>query len=345
MRYPRPDDDPERQGDLIILKRHDPATGEKGVILVSFTESVQRFAALFDLDAIASRYVLVFEPSWWGYQDHTFMMYLSSDLDVVIESPSRSDFDFIDGLGSNLVASRVGAGDWIDPDVFRPEESVRREYDLVMVSSWNPLKRHAELFQTLAGMRRGRGRSLRVALVGYPDGWTREDVERLARRHSVLDCITFFESIPHAEVARVVSRSRAYVLLSRREGANRALYEAIFCDTPVIVYRHHRGVNTDHVTGEVGVLFEDGRLEEAIAQLLDADSAPRPRAWGLEHTGFHNATRLLNESLRALAARRGSPWTTDIVEKKMAPALYYGRPGTYREFAEEYDRLATFLRA
>lgn len=345
MRYPRDNDDPERQGDLILLKPYDPETGEKGVILVSFTESVQRFAALFDVPALAERYALVFEPSSWGYQDWTFMLFLGSDLDVLVESPWAPDYEFIRGLEANLVPTRVGAGDWIDPDVFRPEAGGGvPEYDLVMVSSWHPLKRHELLFRTVGALRRTRGHALRLALIGYPSVWTRKRIEELARRHGVLDLCTIFESIPHEEVARVVSRSGAYVLLSRREGANRALYEALFCDTPVLVHHAHRGVNRDHVTPRTGVLFEDDALAEAIEEVLDPTASFEPREWALQNTGYHNATRLLERDLRAMSEARGLPWSGGIAEKKMAPALRYARSGVYRDFDEEYRRLAAFLR-
>ena len=68
MRYPRSNDDPERQGDLMVLKAYDEATGEKGVLYVMYSESIRRFPALFDLPRLASRYMLVLEPSWWGYR-------------------------------------------------------------------------------------------------------------------------------------------------------------------------------------------------------------------------------------------------------------------------------------
>jgi glycosyltransferase involved in cell wall biosynthesis len=211
-----------------------------------------------------------------------------------------------------------------------------------MVSAWGPVKRHEELFRTLAKLR-AHGRTLRVALIGYPSTWTREHIEGLLRKHGVEECCTIYEAIPHEEVARIVADSRAYVLLSRREGANRALYEALFCDTPAIVYSGHRGVNIDHITDEVGVLFEDGKLDDAVLRILDGPQTFRPRAWALANTGWENSTRTLNQALRGMAARQGEPWTRDIAPKKMAPNLRYAIPGLHREFAGEYERLGAYL--
>jgi glycosyltransferase involved in cell wall biosynthesis len=340
-RFPN-DNDEERQGNLILLKCYNPSTGEKGVMLVKYTLGFKRVAAMFDLARLASRYSFVLEPSSWGYQDTTFLLFLGSDLDVLVQSPWRKDWEFIESLRSNLGGIRIGAGDWVDPSIFRPIDRPVRTYDLVMVSAWMPQKRHEELFRTLADLKRN-GRSYKTALVGYPLGWTRNHIERLMRKHGVEDCCTVFEKIPPPEVSRIVADSRAYVLLSRREGANKALYEALFCNTPVIVYRHHRGVNTEHVTDEVGVLFEKDCHADAIHRVLDGPQTFRPREWASRNTGYANSTRILNETLRERALQRGLPWTTDIDEKKNVPNLKYVQLGLYRKYEEEYAGLAPYL--
>jgi len=344
MRYPRPNDDPERQGDLLVLKAYDEASGEKGVLYVMYSESIRRFPALFDLPRLASKYVLVLEPSWWGYQDAAFALYLGSDLDVVVLAQCRPDFEFISQLQSNLVPLRLGAGDWVDPDGFRPKGGRERTYDIVLVSAWNVLKRHTLLFRTLRTLKREHGRALRVALIGYPQHWTREKIEQLMRRYDVQGQCAVFEDIPHSDVARIVADSKAYVLLSRREGANRGLYESLFCGTSVIVYRHHRGVNLDHVTEDVGRLADDDELADVILSVVDRWERFRPREWALAHTGWINSTRILNQTLSEIARTRGLPWTTDIVGHKNAPNLKYAEADMYRRFDSEYERLQQYLR-
>jgi glycosyltransferase involved in cell wall biosynthesis len=343
MRQPRPNDDPERQGDLIVLKAYDEVSGEKGVLFLMYSQAIRTFPAQFDLPRLASRYVIVLEPSSWGYQDATFLLYLGSDLDVLVLAQYHPDFEFIDRLDSNLVPVRLGAGDWVDLEIFQPKAGSERSYDLVMVSAWSGLKRHSLFFRTLRTLKTSYGRTLKAALVGYPLHWKRGKVEQLMRRYGVQDQCTIFEDVPHSEVARIVSDSKAYVLLSRREGANRGLYESMFCGTPVIVYRHHRGVNADHITEEVGRLADDTELAEVILSVVDQGYRFRPRQWALANTGWVNSTRLLNEALRAVAHRRGHPWTRDIVGKKNAPELRYAEQGVYKQFESEYERLQEFL--
>lgn len=344
LRFPRPDPDPERQGDLAVLKAHDPATGERGVLMVMYGEAILAAASVFDLGALASRYQMVLEPSSWGYQEAKLFAYLGSDLDVLVQSPRRADFEFLEGLGTNLVPTRVGAGDWVDPATFRPRApGAGASYDVVMVAAWDPLKRHEVFFRAAARLKRERGRALRFALIGYPMGWGRGQIESLLRRYGLEGDCHIYERVPHAEVARVVADSKVSLLLSRQEGANRGIYESMFCGTPVIVYRRQCGVNLDHVNARTGLLAEDDELADAITRVLEHPEEFDPRGWALEHVGYANATRKVNAALREMALRRGLPWTRDIAAKKSAPNLRYAEPGLYKEFEGEYERLRDYL--
>jgi glycosyltransferase involved in cell wall biosynthesis len=343
LRFPN-DDDPERQGDLIILKPYNPTTGERGVVLVMYGEGMAAFAAVYDLAALASRYTIVLETSGWGYQDARFFLYLGSDLDVVVQSPRLEDFEFIQGLDSNLVPVRVGSGEWVDPSTFRPRpQDKAASFDVVMVAAWDPLKRHELLFQAVAQLKRERGRPLRMALIGYALGWTRSPVEDLLQRYELQNDCEVFENIPHAEVARIVSESKVSLLLSRQEGSNRSVYESMFCGTPVIVFRHHRGINLDHVNERTGLLADDDELATAISRIVDHPEEFDPRGWALENIGYENATKGVNAALTESARKRGQAWTKEIVGKRNAPNLRYTKPGLYKSFDDEYQSLAQFL--
>ena len=344
LRLPRENDNPERQGNLVVLKRHNPERGERGVILLKYSEAFLWFAALYDLSEIASRYLVVLEPCWSGYQDWRLLLYLGRDLDVVVCAPYPPDFHFIESLDTNLVPTRLGAGDWVDPQTFRPKEGNGRSFDLVMVAAWHPFKRHEVLFHTLARLKREGYRELRVALVGYPSYWPCRKIESLMHAHGVQDQCVIFESIPHSQVAEIVADSAAFVLLSKHEGANKALYESLFCDTPVIVSRGHRGVNPDHVPEEAGVRFRPGELAEAIRWVLENPDRFEPRKWALSVTGWPRATEQLDQVLAKVAARRREPWQVPIVAKKNAPNLFYAEEGKYQDFREEYEGLERYFR-
>ena len=343
MREPN-DENPLRQGDLILLKRYDRQTGEKGVIALKYTESLWRFPAMFDLAALASRYAFVLEPSSWGYEDPRFFLYVGSDMDVVVQSPWQRDFEFITQLKSNLKAMRIGAGDWVDPATFssrRPSQD--RSYDIVAVSAWSAIKRHEDLFRA-AALLKAAGRPPQIALIGYPLDWTQEKIRQLARKYGVHQLCTIYEAVPQSVVANIVGDSRLYVLMSHREGANKALYEALWCDTPVAVFQNHRGVNTDIVRGEVGTLYDMDGLAAAIMRVLDHPGQFHPRQWAERNTGYANSTTALNATLKELSDARGLPWTQDIAEKINTPEMIYAKPLDIERFGVEYESLREFLR-
>lgn len=342
LREPREQDDPERQGDLIVLKPYTEKTGEKGVLLLKYTESFKRFVAVYRIEELVSRYMIVLEPSWWGYQDADFMLLAGSDAEVVVQAPSRRDFDFLDVIDAGLRPVRIGAGDWIDPERFVPGEG-SKIFDIVVVSSWNPFKRHRDLFRALAELRDRKGVTIRTALIGYPNGWDAGNIEAMIGQFELGDQCAMFDSVPQSEVARIVAASRLYVLLSRREGANKAMYEAMFCDTPVLVDAEHLGVNHDHVVPETGRVFARDYLADAIEEALSLDTYS-PRRWALENTGFSRASAILNRTLMQMAVANGTPWTTGLVLKKNEPNLRYVDPNDIERLEPEYINLAAYLR-
>jgi len=340
LRTPRPDAPASRQGDLVVLKRYDPATGEPGVLYVTYNHGIEWLPRLYDLGRLAGKYVIVLEPSTWGYMDPAFLPYLGSDLDVVVQAQNEHDFAFIEGLGSKLHPVRLGAGDWVAPALFQPKPHAERTYDVIAVGAWDRLKRHDVIFRAVARLRR-EGRRARLLLVGYDMGWTRAHVERLARRHGLVEDVDWLHRVPYGEVAKAVADSRVGVLMSRREGANRGIYECWMADTPTVVYRHHRGVNLDQITPENGLLADDDELAEAVAQVLDHPETFQPRAWAEAHTGCHVATRRLEGAIADLVRKRGQIWTRGIVTHAYAG---YMTDGDREAMGEEYVALAGALR-
>jgi glycosyltransferase involved in cell wall biosynthesis len=328
----------------MVLKAARREAGEKGVLLAMYSETFIELPAIFDLPRLVRDYCLVLEPSTWGYQDPAFLLYHGADADVFVLAQHRQDFEYLATHGHHLVPVRLGAGDWVNPDAFQPRPGAGFEYDVAMVSAWDPVKRHSVLFDALAAIRSRRGRVLSVALVGYPMRWRRDHIERLLDRCGVSAQCTIYESVPPAQVADIVSRSRVSLLLSRREGANRAIYESLFCNTPVLVPRDHLGVNLEVVNAATGRLFSDSELPEALLSVIDGREAFRPREWALAHTGWEVSTAHLNAALKEAATRRGEPWTEDIAGRKSEPNLRYARAGAHREFETAYLALEEYLR-
>ena len=130
----------------------------------------------------------------------------------------------------------------------------------------------------------------------------------------------------------------------KKEGANKAMYESLFSDVPVIVYRHHRGINLEHINEQTGVLYGNQDLASAILRVLEDLGQFRPREWAGRHTGCYNSTAGLCAALRQMTSRSGGRWTCDIAPKVNAPNLGYAKPSDVDHFAEAYEELEQYLR-
>jgi glycosyltransferase involved in cell wall biosynthesis len=326
--------------DVIVLKsRKGPL--EKGVILLKYGETYDGFNALFRSDLLASEYNFVLEMSWAGSCDPSYLMFINPYNYVVVEAPDREDAAFLDSLGTNLKPIDIGPGDWVDRDDFQGiSVTQRRVYDVVMIANWGPQKNHHALFSALA---RVRDRELRVLLIGFPwQGRTKDDILRLwrsrggeARGHR----LEIAERIPHREVLGRLAQSKCSVLLSRKEGGNKAITEGFFMDVPAVVYDRIKGGARERINRHTGLLSSFRHLSDAIVYVLDHPAEFHPRQHVMDRFDSGATTLRLNEFLRALESSSGRPWTVDIAEKANKPNLCYKNPADRTRFTPDYERI------
>lgn len=320
IRQPRNPSPPERQGALFILK---PNLGpkEKGVLLLNYDETIDTFFALFDLEKLAHDYRIVVEPSAWGYQQPRIHLLRGLDTDVVVQSQYKPDFEYIKSLGGALHPIRLGAGDWADPELFCSGYMEEKHYDLVMIANWLKWKRHKLLFQA---MRNLGARIGRVALIGYPlEGRTSDEIRALAQKFEVAEKIDIFENVSMSEVSNILRRAKVGVLLSKKEGANRGIYECFFSDVPVILTNSNIGVNRDHLNEQTGKLVSDKDLPIVIEKMIQEVKRYKPRDWAIKNTGCTHSSKALNTFIRNIALAQYEEWTCDIFPKKNIPVPFY----------------------
>ena len=341
MKYPKENDDPGRQGDLLILKPYINSK-EKGVIFVQYDEGVKRFASIYDIDSLAKYYRFVIEPSTCGYQNPMFFLCLSLETEVIFETQYKNDFDYIQNVGFNFIPIRLGAGDWADPSLFNINNEVVKEYDLVMIANWLKWKRHGLLFKALLKIR---SHVQRVALIGYPiEGRTLRDTKAECKKYGLLDHVDFFDKIPHKDVLEIIKKSKVGILLSKEEGANRGIYECFFSNVPVILTKRNRGVNRDHINRFTGVLADDLELQDVIVEMVKNFKNYNPRKWAFENSGYINSTNKLNQFLKELALEKGEEWTQDIFFKHNSPHARYAKYEEQEKADVVFNHLKQFLR-
>lgn len=296
-------------GTALPLKAWDPRTGEKGVLLLTYNYTYRALHALFRTEEMRNFYTLVLEPSFYRFEDPAYLLY--RDWNVVVESRIRSFPEVLASFGSSFGAVELNAGEWVDPDTFRPIPEITKMYDLVYVASYSRCKRHEVLFEALSRIKR----PLRVALVGARDDRTREFIVSEMNRRGVADQCEIFGKLPAHEINLLINRSRLNLMISSFESANRVIYEAMFADVPSIVNKNCAGVDLSYINEYTGIQASDAELPDAILHAIEHPNGFAPRAWGMEHCSYARSTRLLNEKLKEVALAKGEPWTTDIAAK------------------------------
>lgn len=313
---------------------------EKGVLHVMFSEVITALPQQVDLKALNAYFRLVLEPSWTGLCDPGILQYVQADCRNVIMAPDSGDFEFMQLLQSRLAPISLGPCDWVDPRVAEPFLCAAKEFDIVMNSIWAPWKRHQVLFSVMRQMKN----KPKVALIGANfDGGDLDRVARLARFYGVTDCITVFERIPFPKVMEVVCSSRCCVLLSLKEGANRALAESMFCDVPVVLLAEHAGGITKNVVPQTGLVVPERHLAERLQAVISGKLRFTPRPWALENISCLVSTAVLNRRLKAVAAQDGEAWTRDIVVRSNSPESKYFDPADDAAFAEANAAVAAFV--
>jgi glycosyltransferase involved in cell wall biosynthesis len=327
-------------GNRLMTLKEPGENGESGVLFVMMSETFRALLDWMDVERLLRDFTLVFEPSWSGYCHRDFLEYTRwPGHEVFVLSAEEGDFAFLERMKTNLIPVSLGPCDWVDPRVAEPYLGNPKEFDIVMNSNWSAFKRHFVLFRMLAKARK----KYRVLLLGWSwGGRTRADIERLADYFGVREQLVFYNRISYAEVMDKSCRSKVSILLSLKEGSNRAIADSIFCDLPVIVLSKHVGGIRKNVVAETGLLVPESGLEAAIERLLAANL--EPRRWGLENISCLKSTEKLNAVLREHALKRGEPWTRGIAVRSNSPESKYFDPADEARLTPFNEALAKYVR-
>ena len=327
--------------DVIVLKR--ATVDERGVILLKYVRTFDAMHAMFDMARLMERYTFVLEPCWAGYWHPSLLMYVVPGHQVFVQCFTEEDYQCVSDIGAPLVALRMGPADWVDADLFKPAPIPQVSHDLVMVANWGRHKRHRQLFRAL---REIDDRDLRVLLIGFP--WSDRTAEDIRREAAVIGSsritVDVFEKLPPQEVAKRVSQSKVFVFLSRKEGDNKALVEAMFVGVPAVVFAGTIGGASSRVNPQTGIFASDRDLANAITFMLDHREQFAPRTWALANTGSATTTRRLDEAIRQALTERGARYVEPIVEKTNSPNLSYKEPRNRARFQADYEYIVSCRR-
>jgi glycosyltransferase involved in cell wall biosynthesis len=338
-------DDPERiiGGRTVVVKKRQGL--ERGVIVVDYNFAFPTLAHFFDLQRIAKHYYLVMVPSWTGLMVKDVLSFATLEQPIICLASEEKDFQFIKGLGSQLVPVRASANFFCDHRTFYPVPSSPRDIDVLSVAAWGEYKRHAKLFRALREVKRRRGH-LKAVMVGYPADLTMKELKFYARHYGLADDIEFHEWISPEEVNALYSRTKVNVLWSRREGSGRSPIEGMLAGAPCVLRSgFNYGESYEHINPATGCFSTEAGLPDTLISYLDADLKMDPRSWVLKNMTPQIVTARIADELRRLAEQNSEPWTEGLVEIcGYLNGQIYWDPADKLKFEGDYEFLRSCLR-
>jgi glycosyltransferase involved in cell wall biosynthesis len=337
--------DPATIFDYFVLVLKSATPQEKGAIVVYYNHILPAFARLFDIPRIASKYYLIMEPTWNGYCTMDVLAYCQYQSTMFVETHEPHDAAFIDSLSSNLVPISLAINGWVDHRLFRPLPGAKKDFDVVMVANWARYKRHLHFFAAIRKLRQ-QGHSLRVLLLGYAHGTTTADILQLAEEFGIADQLDIQENVPYERMNEYLNRAKIHVLWSRREGANRAIIEAMFAGVPCLL---REGFNYGHkypfINDKTGRYATERGLPETMLWMVENYQTFSPHDWVMANMTCQKSTEILNERIRAHAQRVNEPWTEGLAVKyNELNGLRYWDPEERKRFESDYAFLRTTVR-
>ena len=271
----------------------------RGVLVATFTSTFDQLWDYLHANNLCSQYHIVLEPSWSGYADRSILRWASYGEPVLVQSPERRDRDFLTKISKTLIPIELGPGDWIDPADFRPLDAAKR-FDVVTVANLAWYKRvHA----FLRGVREAKNQrsDFRAAIVLSSWAGQRQSLLMAAIRSEGLgDSVTVFCDLNRAQLNDVYNRSKLCVLTSLKEGGNRAIFEAMWSNVPVVVLAANVGVNKDYINASTGRLSSERELGKCMLEMTADIAKWAPRAWAERHLSPVATRRRLASHLRSL---------------------------------------------
>jgi glycosyltransferase involved in cell wall biosynthesis len=327
----------------IVLKS--PGPNEKGVLLLTYSQGYLLFHHLYDIRKVASKYHLVLEPDWSGYCNHDLLTYAGLSFPIFVEAYEPRDADFISSLKSNLVVVPTSTNWWVDHRMFRPLPHVSKDVDIVMVAAWGIYKRHFRFFEALRRLRQTQVVP-KVLLLGYTNGFSKEDIVSQARHFGVADQLEICDSVAYGDVNAHFARAKVNILWSRKEGVNRAIVEGMFANVPVLMRRgFNYGYHYPYINEQTGCFASESELPEKLSWMIENYQSFSPRQWVMQHMTCQIATQRMENVIREISTRNGECWTEGLaVKTNHLTSMPYWGPSDQEHFRGDYEFLRTAIR-
>jgi glycosyltransferase involved in cell wall biosynthesis len=215
-----------------------------------------------------------------------------------------------------------------------------RDIDVIYVANLSPIKRVHVYLRALGEIVARRG-SVRAALVLSSWGGDQRTFDELLELYSLRRHVSVFMNLSQSALNELLNRSKLSVLLSRKEGSNKTLFESMFSNTPVLLIKDNIGVNKDYINQHTGMLVDDRDLPAAIERFMDGPTVLAPRAWAMDNIAPELSTHKLQVLLDELYPK-DTIATAPLWPKVNSPEATYMDPSLAATLPHIADTLECF---
>jgi len=309
---------------------------EKGLLYITFENQWLRLVRQTDLSQMAQEYDLLLGPSYSPPPGPELFLLLKHWPGRVFSLLSNhDDAKLLRAFSQRIQTLPLLASSWVDPEPFVRHLQDVKDFDLVMLANFSPLKRHWLFFDTLRQM----PSRTKVLLLGLPmDGRDEKNLRDEAKLFGVEDRFELILKPTRAQVMNGLARSRVSLVFSQQEGACIAVTESFFANTPVGLFRTCRIGSKAFINGWTGRLLDRTHLASQLMDFVESSGRYQPRAWALEHIAAPVSVARLNRLMREHAAKEGLPWTCDVVPFAKHTVPVYLSPGIERQMQTWVER-------
>ena len=255
----------------------------KGILIITFTRTFSFFLKNVDIARLQIYFHIVLEPSSSGYFDPDILLWnKKAEFPVFIQSSEITDMASIDSLCGCLVPISIGASDWVDYRIFSPLDE-DRVFDSVYVSSTLRLKRSHRYLKAIHNIKKQGMHDYKGALICAKWGDNVDEIKSLFKHYNIESNCELLFGLNKTELRKILCQTKLNMLLSKKEGSNRSLFEAMFCDTPVLALADNVGVNKSYINEFTGILAWDYNLENVLLSMRNKWVHYRPRDWAMNN--------------------------------------------------------------
>jgi hypothetical protein len=141
----------------------------------------------------------------------------------------------------------------------------------------------------------------------------------------------------------ITCQSRISILLSLKEGSNRAITESMFCNVPVIILDEHVGGIRKNIVPQTGEIAPQKELHRVINSMLDNLTQYSPRHWALNNISCFESTKKLNSFIKEHMLKDNYYWSHDIVVHSNSPESKYVDKDNYEKFRSAHKALTAYF--